>query len=213
MNGIHDMGGMHGFGPIAPEANEPAFHETWEGRMFGLNLAMTRPPGFTIDRSRFLRETMPPVTYLMWSYYEHWYFAAALSLLQAGMVTIDELRTGRAAASRPKRNDAMRPAAVDSTIRTRGNVTRGVDTPPRFSSGQAVAARNINPTGHRDCPASPRKERPGALLRCSRFADLSARGDGECPQHPYTVVFSAREPGAATSHLTIGLSHPWESLP
>src|SRR5262245_38081513 len=102
MNGIHNIAPMHGFGPIAPEPDEPGFHEAWEGRMFGLAQAMTSPPGDTIDRFRFLRETMPPVTYLTWSYYEHWYFTAALALLQAGMVTVDELRTGRAAAGRPK---------------------------------------------------------------------------------------------------------------
>jgi Nitrile hydratase beta subunit len=28
MNGIHDMGGMHGMGPIQHETNEPAFHES-----------------------------------------------------------------------------------------------------------------------------------------------------------------------------------------
>ena len=41
MNGVHDMGGMHGFGPIAPEADEPVFHEIWEARMFGLSCAIT----------------------------------------------------------------------------------------------------------------------------------------------------------------------------
>jgi nitrile hydratase beta subunit len=195
MNGIHDMGGMHGFGPIAPEATEPAFHDTWEGRMFGLGMAMTSPPGFTIDRSRFLQETMPPVAYLTWSYYEHWYFATALSLLQAGMVTIDELRTGRAAAGHPKRNDAMRPADVDRAITTGGKFARAVDTPPRFSVGQAVAARNLNPTGHTRLPRYARGKRGlvhhwhGAHV----FADASARGDGECPQHLYTVMFAARE--------------------
>jgi nitrile hydratase beta subunit len=195
MNGIHDMGGMHGFGPIAPEANEPVFHEAWEGRMFGLRRAMTSPPGFTIDRFRFLRETMPPVTYLTWSYYEHWYFATVLSLLQAGMVTIDDLRTGRATAGHAKRSDAMRPADVDHAIRTAGEFARAIDTSRRFSAGQAVAARNLNPTGHTRLPRYARGKRGlvhhwhGAHV----FADSSARGDGECPQHLYTVMFSARE--------------------
>ena len=42
-NTVHDMGGMHGFGPVVPEANEPPFHERWEGRVFALQRAM----GFT----------------------------------------------------------------------------------------------------------------------------------------------------------------------
>ncbi len=31
MNGVHDMGGMHGFGPVEPEANEPVFHALGKG--------------------------------------------------------------------------------------------------------------------------------------------------------------------------------------
>jgi nitrile hydratase len=189
------MGGMHGFGPIAPEANEPVFHEYWEARMFGLRRAMTSPPGFTIDRFRFLRETMPPVTYLTWSYYEHWYFATAQSLLQAGMVTIEELRTGRAAAGRPKRNDAMRPESVEAAATRGGNFARAIDAPPRFAVGQAVVTRNLNPTGHTRLPRYARGKR-GLIHHCHGaqvFADSSARGDGECPQHLYSVMFSARE--------------------
>src|SRR5262245_54243007 len=123
------MGGMHGFGPIAPEADEPIFHEAWEARMFGLRRAMTSPPDITIDRFRFLRENMPPAAYLTWSYYEHWYFATALALLQAGTVTIEELQTGRAAAGRPKRNDATRPADVDRANRPGGKFARTLTAP------------------------------------------------------------------------------------
>src|SRR5262249_45462238 len=63
MTGIHDMGGMHGSGATAPEADEPVFHEAWEARMFGIAEAATFPPGFAVDRFRFLRETMPPAAY------------------------------------------------------------------------------------------------------------------------------------------------------
>jgi nitrile hydratase len=195
MNGIHDMGGMHGFGPIKPEIDEPVFHEAWERRMFGLAWAMTSPPDLTIDRSRSLGETMPPVAYLTWSYYEHWYFATAQSLLEAGMVTMEELRTGRPAAGRRKRNDAMRPTDVDREIKTGGKYTRTIDTPPHFSAGQAVTAKNLNPTGHIRLPRYARGKR-GLVHRwhgAHVFPDASARGDGECPQHLYTVMFTARE--------------------
>lgn len=195
MNGIHDMGGMHGFGPIGPESNEPVFHEIWEARMFGLDCAMTSAPGSTIDRFRYLRETMPPVAYLTWSYYEHWYFAAARSLLEADMVTMEELRTGRVEADRPRRNDAMRPAEVEPAIKAGGIYTRTIDAPPHFSVGQAVTARNMNPSGHTRLPRYARGKR-GLVHRwhgAHVFADSSARGDGECPQHLYTVMFTARE--------------------
>ena len=39
MNGIHDMGGMHGFGRVEREENEPVFHARWEGRVLGISRA------------------------------------------------------------------------------------------------------------------------------------------------------------------------------
>ncbi len=195
MNGIHDMGGMHGFGPIAAEDREPVFHEAWERRMFGLEQAMTFPPGFTIDRFRYLRESMPPIAYLSWTYYEHWYYVTALSLLQAGMITVDELRTGQAAPGGPKRNDAARPDDVDRLFKTAGNFARQVDSSPRFAAGQPVKARNMHPIGHTRLPRYARGRR-GVVQRwhgAHTFPDTNAHGDGECPGHLYTVMFTACE--------------------
>jgi nitrile hydratase len=87
MNGIHDLGGMHGFGPVRAEAGEPPFHETWEGRAAGILEVMTFPPGFTVDRFRYLRETLRPDRYLTQTYYEQWIYIAEQTLLESGMVT------------------------------------------------------------------------------------------------------------------------------
>ena len=38
MNGVHDMGGMDGFGKVEVEPKEPMFHAGWEARV----LAMVR---------------------------------------------------------------------------------------------------------------------------------------------------------------------------
>ena len=37
MNGIHDMGGMHGMGPIEVREDERPFHAEWEARAWGLH--------------------------------------------------------------------------------------------------------------------------------------------------------------------------------
>jgi nitrile hydratase subunit beta len=91
MNGIHDMGGMDGFGLIEPEADEPVFHEPWEGRV----LALTRGCGawgkWNIDRSRSGIEQMPPADYLRASYYEKWLWRLEKLLVDAGMVTREEI--------------------------------------------------------------------------------------------------------------------------
>ena len=64
MNGVHDMGGLHGFGPVQLEANEPLFHAPWERRALGLTLAMGATGQWNIDQSRSARESLPPAVYM-----------------------------------------------------------------------------------------------------------------------------------------------------
>ena len=64
MNGVHDMGGMDGFGKVEPEPNEPMFHTEWEGRVLAMVRAMGAAGAFNIDTSRFYREALPPDVYL-----------------------------------------------------------------------------------------------------------------------------------------------------
>ncbi len=68
MNGVHDMGGMHGMGPIHEEENEPVFHERWEGRVFALRRAMGAWGKWNIDVTRHEVELIPPAEYLRMSY-------------------------------------------------------------------------------------------------------------------------------------------------
>ena len=91
MNGAHDLGGMHGFGPIDPEKDEPVFHETWEGRVFALNLAMAAWGKWNIDMGRYAREQMPPAEYLATSYYEHWLFGLDKLLVDKDFLTREEI--------------------------------------------------------------------------------------------------------------------------
>ncbi len=91
MNGIHDMGGMDGFGPIEPEENEPVFHEAWEGRVFALSTATGGLMPFSIDEFRFMREQIDPVSYLERSYYEHWLIVLERQLIESGLVSRDEI--------------------------------------------------------------------------------------------------------------------------
>jgi nitrile hydratase beta subunit len=91
MNGIHDLGGMHGLGPIRPEPDEPVFHEDWERRMFGLMIATFAGGQFNVDEFRHAIERMDPAHYLGSSYYEHWLTAVETLLVEKGVVSEDEL--------------------------------------------------------------------------------------------------------------------------
>jgi len=108
VNGAHDLGGMDGFGPVVTEPDEPAFHETWEGRVFALNLAMRSHGAWNIDESRSARETMEPGEYLTTSYFEHWLHGLERLLLDKGFVDEGEVA---AAIARARREAGLPDAA------------------------------------------------------------------------------------------------------
>jgi nitrile hydratase len=91
MNGIHDLGGMHGLGPVLREDNEPVFHADWERRAFGLFASTFVFAGYSVDEFRHAIEKIPPAHYLDSTYYEHWMFAFEETLIKRGFVTRDEL--------------------------------------------------------------------------------------------------------------------------
>src|SRR3954466_7424139 len=96
MNGVHDMGGMHGMGTIRPEAQEPAFHATWEGRVYALSRVLrARGEQWNLDWSRHAIELLPPADYLRMTYYERWFARTVARLVATGAATQTEVDTGR----------------------------------------------------------------------------------------------------------------------
>jgi nitrile hydratase subunit beta len=193
VNSIHDLGGMHGFGAIDAERDEPSFHEPWEGRAGGILEVMTFPAGFTVDRFRYLRETLRSDLYLTQTYYEQWIYIAEQALLESGMISPEELARGKVHAS--KRDDAMRSDAVWGFLHDRTHSGRDLQDAPRFAVGQRVRARNLHPTGHTRLPRYVRGK-TGSIVRhhgAHVLPDASAHGKGDMPQHLYAVRFSARE--------------------
>src|SRR5437763_12758182 len=91
MNGAHDMGGMHGFGPVVREENEPLFHAEWERTVYGMQRAIRARGLINIDESRHGIERMPPAEYLAASYYERWLSSLERVLVEKGIVSQEEL--------------------------------------------------------------------------------------------------------------------------
>jgi nitrile hydratase len=192
VNGVHDMGGMHGLGPVAPEPNEPVFHHDWERRVHALVIAS--PTRGNIDAGRHQRELIPGPDYLRMSYYEKWFAALCEMLVTGGAVTPAELSSGRADPAAPKATPRLAPAAVTPALTTRGSYQREVAAQPAFQVGDRVRAVNIRPTGHTRLPRYVRG-RPGVIERrhgAHVFPDVHAHGGGEDPRHLYTVRFAAR---------------------
>jgi nitrile hydratase len=195
MNGFHDMGGMHGMGPIAHEADEPVFHEPWEARVFALNRATAALGKWNIDAGRHARERIAPADYLRMSYYEKWLAGLIMVLEESGLVTHAEVENGKSAPGTLKATPPLRAEQVASLVAERGWFERPVKAPPRFAVGQAVRAKKINPTGHTRLPRYARGN-AGVVDRiygAHVFPDSNAHFRGESPHHLYSVRFSARE--------------------
>jgi nitrile hydratase len=195
MNGVHDMGGMHGLGPIEHERDEPVFHARWEARALALTLAMGAWGKWNIDASRHARELIPGPDYLRMSYYEKWLTALEALMVEHGLVTGDELAQGRPAPGTAKATPMLTADVVARVIAKGGPAKRDLPIQARYRVGQAVRARNIHPTGHTRLPRYARGKQ-GVIERDHGvyvFADSNAHFRGENPQHLYSVRFAARE--------------------
>ncbi len=194
MNGAQDLGGMMGFGPVQPEADEPVFHAEWERRAFAITLASGFCGQWNIDMARSARESLPPAQYLASSYYEIWFEGLRRLLVSRGMLGADELESGsplHAALPGIRATPRDRVAAV---LARGGPTERAAIAPARFAVGQSVRTRNLNPTGHTRLPRYAR-DKIGtvvALHGTHVFPDTNARGEGESPQWLYTVAFSGK---------------------
>jgi nitrile hydratase subunit beta len=194
MNGIHDMGGMHGFGRIEPEAAEPPFHAAWEGRVHGMNFAMGLAGVWSLDAFRASLETLPPVQYLAASYYRRWLLGLETRLLERGLVAADELAAGRTLRPGTALSRKLAAEDVGAALR-RGTFARPSPAPARFALGDRVRTRNLNPATHTRLPryARGRLGVVEAIRGCHVFPDASALAKSEDPQWLYTVLFEGRE--------------------
>jgi nitrile hydratase subunit beta len=207
MDGIHDMGGMHGFGKVEPEANEPVFHAEWEGRVFAITRAISYTGAWPIDRSRFAQEKLPPDVYLSVSYYKRWELGLESNLAALGLAGADEIAAGHALRPAKTLGRKLSSSEVPTSL-TRGTFERPASAPARFKSGDRVRAKNIHPAMHTRLPRYARG-RVGvieAVRGCHVFPDTVAIGAGENPQWLYTVLFDGRELLGDTTDPTLKVS-------
>ena len=192
-NSVHDMGGMHGFGPVVAEPSEPPFHETWEGRVLAMQRAMGYIGLWTIDGGRSSLENLAPLTYLAASYYERWFLGLERRLVAHGLVGEDELAASRSLRPGTRLNRKM--SLEDANANRYARFDRPAPAPARFKPGDAVRTRNINPATHTRLPRYARGKlgTVEAVRGCHVYPDSAAIGAGDNPQWLYTVVFSARE--------------------
>lgn len=185
MDGVHDLGGIEGFGAVEVERDEPAFHEDWERRVFRLSMAAAialRPTGGSFRHSI---ERMDPAHYLSTSYYEHWLTGWSTLIVEAGLVSRDELDR-RAGGTFPlSRPDRGTPPATPEADHTEA----------RFAVGDEVRVRAWHPAGHTRAPRYVQGKR-GVVVRVDgtyRVPDFEAHGGGRVLDPTYSVRFESRD--------------------
>src|SRR5262249_34393858 len=157
MDGVHDMGGMDGFGKVEPEPNEPVFHAPWEGRVLAMQRAMGYAGAWQIDMSRFAQERLPPRVYLAVSYYQRWALAMEKNVVERGYAQPDELAAGHAL--RPGRTLPRKLAPEAVAGLTPGSFYRQARAPPPLKPGAPGRPKDNQPPPHPHPPA-PRAGRP-----------------------------------------------------
>jgi len=196
MNGVHDMGGMHGFGPVEREVDEPLFRAAWEARVRAMtNLSVARNY-FTEDASRYGIEQMAPAAYLRASYFERWLASLEYNLIEQGLLGEEELA---ARVSLLREHPGLDPPRASGEILAPPPAPEALqaapDATPRFAVGDQVMTCNMHPPGHTRLPRYARgKGGVIALLHGPQtFPDTNAHGRGEQPQMLYNVRFEGSE--------------------
>jgi nitrile hydratase subunit beta len=201
MNGVHDLGGKHGFGPVEREANEPYFHADWEKAVMVMNLVGMVKRIYNIDEFRHAIERMGQAEYLSTSYYEHWLASLSTLLVEKGVIGREELEARtKEFEENPQKPllDRKDPELLERMMRVvrKGMAEQSAPDPaPRFQPGDAVVTRNWHPPGHTRLPgyARGRRGRIHAFHGVYILPDAHAHGRGRCPEPLYSVGFEAGE--------------------
>lgn len=198
MNGIHDMGGMHGFGPV-PVDDDAQFHAEWERRVYALNRLLSMQDTYKVDEFRHAVERIPPADYLEGTYFERWLDALERLCIEKGLLDADELTrrweriaTDELAGWEQDDPELARWARARLTADRFSAVEGG--PAPRFEEGDEVVVRNRHVAGHTRAPRYVRRARGTVHRVHGNFpvADAVAHG-GDDVEPVYSVRFDAEE--------------------
>ena len=194
MDGMHDIGGREGFGPIDVNENDDPFHAPWEARVYGIVRAFTRGSDWNLDWFRHCRELIEPVDYLTRGYYDQWLMTYAAMMINSGMATVEELATGRSSTPLAGFPPPLPPASVANAKRAMTSYQRQATAEPQFAMGQTVKIVSHGHPGHTRLPAYVRG-RNGMIESYHGFHVLPDANARLMPRAEplYTIVFDHAE--------------------
>ncbi len=198
MDGIHDLGGKMGHGAVDVNAclpdNRAGFEEHWHAQVFAVLRALPGAGALrNSDQFRHAIERIDPAAYLTHGYYGRWLGGLETLLVEAGVLTLDDVdaRAGNSAsAARPARQvpEIDPPTQPGTSIRMDVGLAN-------FRVGDRVATRKVASDGHTRLPAYARGRQGEVIATHGGWVlpDTNAHGFGECAEHLYTVSFAANE--------------------
>jgi len=181
MDGIHDLGGKQGFGPVRHSPRAAAFHAPWEVRVNALYGLAVRLGIFNMDEYRHAIERMEPRHYLSAGYYERTLTSLATLCVEKGILTAEELE---------RRAGGAFPLAAPSAP-GRSNVAAR----ERFQPGDRVRVRDDHVPGHARMPGYIRGKRGVVVGESPAYPFPDAHAHGVSAEHEptYDVRFNAEE--------------------
>jgi nitrile hydratase len=208
MDGIHDLGGKQGFGNVELDASSiekrhiHGFNERWHAAVFTImNSLFAHGAAANTDHFRHSVERIDPINYLSDGYYGRWLGGAETMLVEAGLLTQDEVNN-RVLSKGHKVAEpiAARPAEQSPTFAPRSGAyhptaQREPLANPIFAVGDNVVAHSLGGTGHTRLPSYVRGI-SGQIIAAHGawvFPDANAHGHGEAPKHLYTVRYKGAD--------------------
>jgi nitrile hydratase len=198
VDGVHDMGGMHGFGQVVEPGSELPYHEPWEPRVFAIQMLVGVEGLGAGPGGRAVREEMDPAQYLAASYYERWLYSAEQRLLRKGTIAPGDVEQAmerlEAGESVPTHQDAAMAERIMADLRS----VYSMDAPPedvRFSPGQRVRVKRMHPAGHTRCPRYARGVAGviESVRGADRLPDRAVYAEQVVPEPVYSVAFRSQD--------------------
>lgn len=202
MDGVHDLGGRNGMGPIEQEEDEPYFREEWEKKVFGMLPLTMGQEMYNLDEFRHAIERMEAAHYLSSSYYEHWLSAIETLLVEKEIISEEELQERLEEVENAENPEEVIPEREDQELTETmleliesGASTMRENGEPKFEEGDKVRVKNIHPEGHTRCPQYVRRAEGtiAEVLGTFILPDAHAHGKGENPEPVYSVSFDGEE--------------------
>lgn len=195
MDGIHDLGGLEGFGPIPIATGDAAFAdiEAWEQRVWAINCHMV-VEGVTIDWFRHGIERMVPTDYLSFAYFNKWCANYLMLLLDNGVISIDDVKRGTTGDQAAGMQGPTLAEVLDDVKGSNRSFATDDVNPPAFRPGERVRTLAHIRSDHTRLPRYARDVEGKILTHHGShlLPDEGAKGR-HVGAHLYTVCFKATD--------------------